>query len=180
MPIGRRQYEPALAFPGQRASYQDYTHGHNTQDECVNYGTTYLPYGRFVTKDLSPAAVATGLPGLLTLPSAATNVVVGFAPIQGLWENQHYGNGGIPPKQPMFYAYKGIYWVETITAIQRGDLVAIAADPATPANQGKIGNQTTLTGVKINLTTGQYRVLDTALAGGLVRIELDLPSTLLV
>ena len=179
MPIGRRQYEPALGFPGQRASYQDYTHGHNTQDECINNMATRIPFGRFVTKDASPAAIATGLPGLLALPtSAAASPVIGLAPHQGWWEADCAGVGGIPAKQAMFYAYKGIYFVETVSAVTRtGTGIFVYNNPAIPANLGKI---TTVAADGVALPAGQYRVLDAAAANGLVRIELDLPSTLLV
>jgi len=173
----QRQYSMAAGFPGQLASYQDYTASKSTLDECINAAIGYLPFGNFVV----------GVPGVvggLNVPTALGQVVVGLIPIQ---HNQTGVNGesGIPPMRPMSYAYKGVYFVTTETPINRGDDVYIRkVDSATPGaydQRGLIRNDDDGGNAELlSANKDHYRVLDSVVAGEVTRIELDLPSTLLV
>ena len=177
MPQGLRQYQMAVALPGQRMSYQDYTHGHGDFDECINGENSVIPYGRFVT-DTVPASITTAQPvGSLFLPQDAGDNIVGFVQQQGYHEVNALGNVGVPSKFPMNYRYKGAYASESLGVIARGAVLGVAADPTLPADNGKLVDAGTYAGTFAPLPNN-YRVLRQV--DGLTIVELDLPSTLAV
>ena len=171
MPKGQVQYFMAEAFPGQIASYQDYTVRKSVQDECFNASNQTIGFGL--------GLVSTGTEdGGLGLPTAAGQTIVGFSFIQAYANRIPFSNEvGIPANRPMSYLSKGIIYVTVDSAINRGGDVYVVM---TGANAGRItataGGNTLLSANKAH-----YRVLDNAAAqGDLVRLELDLPTTLLV
>jgi hypothetical protein len=174
MPIGRRQYQMAVALPGQRMSYQDNTTFKGYFDECINNETFYLPFGRFVVQ-LSNQPI-----GNLSLPSttaAPSQKIVGINPIQGCWEASSDGVVGIPPKHPMSYAHEGIFAIETSGTLTLGGTFAIAAADADAANKGKLVDSTAYVPAKATIPTN-FRVVR-ILPYNLAIVEISFPTTLI-
>lgn len=173
MPIGIRQYQMAIALPGQRMSYQDHTHFKGHLDGTYNATGEVLPFGRFIAKSAS----ATPWEGQLVLPSAADTNIIGIIPQQGYYERKSFdGAVGIPVNYPTAYAYKGVWAIETEGAVTIDSTFALAADDTDEENKGKVVDSGVYTGATIPFpdNVSVKRVVDS-----LAVVELDLSPNLI-
>lgn len=173
MPISASQYSMDAAFEGQIASLQNYTHVKGIQDGIVNSQSTLLPFGRFVIE--KPA----GEPGEIQLPDATGQTIIGAVPLQDRFEKDTEGNSGIPTGQTAGVMVKGIIWLRAEVAMSRGDSVFVRhtanGTPGTYDAIGRIRNDADTANAD---ALDNVKLLDNVVAGGLARLELDLPTTL--
>lgn len=173
MPISAARYSMDTAYEGQIASLQNYTHIKGIQDGIVNSQASVLPFGRFVIEKPSGEA------GEIQLPSATGQTLIGVVPFQDRFEKDIDGNSGIPAGQTAGVMVKGIVWVRAEDAMSRGaDVYVRHTANVTPGTFEAIGRIRSDADTANADAVTNVKLLDNVVAGGLARLELDLPTTL--
>ena len=169
MPVSAGAYFMERGYEGQIASLQRHTFTKGTLEEMVNSTDSIIPFGRFVVEKTN------GLPGELELPSASGQTLLGIATISDRFERSVDGTSGYPAKQSMAYLYKGVVWMLAETAMIRGGAVFVRhTASSTPGLHDAIGRIRNDADGNNADPLANVKVLENAIAGELVKLELDI------
>jgi hypothetical protein len=138
-----------------------------TLEGFINADTTSIPFGRVVVNKS----------GGQGLPSTASQTVAGVSIALAHYEanSQFSGNPGTPPDYPLTLAKKAIIWMLPETNITKGSAIYFrhTANSTPGANEALGRIRANADTSKADLIAG-LKLLSDAVAGQLVRVEIDL------